>query len=211
MYTLYYSPGSASLCVHWMLIDLKVPFELVLVDLASGANKAADYLALNPEGKVPTMMVDGRPMSESTAILMLLAERHPDAGLAPAEGAPGRPEYLQWMVYLANALMPSFRRWFYAEKGVPEHVDALKADAREWIEGVWNRVEMQLGDGRAFLLGEKISAADYLLTMLTRWSRNMEKPATQWPKLGAYIARMKQQPGLIEAHAREGLSEWISA
>ena len=210
MYTLYYSPGSASLCVHWMLMDLKVPFELVLVDIEAGANKAADYLALNPEGKVPTLIVDGRPMGEAMAILMLLAERHPEAGLAPELGSPARAAYLQWMAYLAYALAPSFRRWFYADRGPAERAEAVKADARDWIEGVWNRVEMQLADGRAFLLGEKISAADYLLTMLTRWSRNMEKPATRWPRLGAYIARMKQQPGLIEAHEREGLSEWIS-
>jgi glutathione S-transferase len=209
LYTLYYAPGTASLAVHWMLIDLGVPFELVEVDLASGANKAPAYLAINPTGKVPTLMVDGRPVAESTAILMLLAERHPEANLAPAPGDPQRGPYLQWMVYLANALMPSFRRWFYAEKGPADRVDALKADAKEWIEEVWDRAEAQLADGREFLLGDRFSAADYLLTMLTRWSRNMAKPATAWPRLGAYIARMKARAGLIEVHAREGLTEWI--
>ena len=71
-----------------------------------------------------------------------------------------------------------------------------------------DRAEAQLADGREFLLGDRFSAADYLLTMLTRWSRNMAKPATVWPRLCAYIARMKARAGLIEVHAREGLTEW---
>ena len=210
MYRLYYAPGAASLAVHWLLIELGVGFELSPVDLTTARDSA--YLALNPTGQVPTLIVDGRAVTESAAILMLLAERHPTAGLAPAPGEAERAEYLQWMVYLANALMPAFRRWFYAEvTAAPDDVEAFKADARAGIEAVWRRVDERFADGRPYLLGERLSVADFLLTMLTRWSRNMEMPATSWPHLGVYIARMKQRPGLIEVHQREGLSDWISA
>ena len=124
-----------------------------------------------------------------------------EAGFEPARDAPERALYLQTLVYLANSLMPPFRAWFYPDEGLPQDV------SRARIEAVWDRMDAQLADGRAFILGDRISAADFLLTMLTRWSRNMPKPATAWPRLGAYVARMKQRPGLIETHAREGLTE----
>jgi glutathione S-transferase len=58
-------------------------------------------------------------------------------------------------------------------------------------------------------MGARLNTADFLLTMLTRWSRNMPRPATHWHHLGQYIGRMKQIPSLREVHAREGLTEWI--
>ena len=99
MYQLYYSPSTASLAAHWMLIEIGAPFELVLTDTATGAQKQPEYLKLNPSGVVPTLIVDGAPVCEVAAILMLLAERHPDRGLAPAVGAPERAAYLQWMSF----------------------------------------------------------------------------------------------------------------
>ena len=68
MHALYYAPGAASLLVHWLLIELDVPHELRRVDLQAREQKQADYLALNPAGVVPTLVVDGRPMTEAAAI-----------------------------------------------------------------------------------------------------------------------------------------------
>ena len=81
MYTLYYSPGSASMVVHFALLELGVPHELRLVDLDARANKDPDYLRLNPNGLVPTLIVDGAPVFECAALLLLLGERHPGATL----------------------------------------------------------------------------------------------------------------------------------
>jgi glutathione S-transferase len=210
MYTLYYAPGAASFAVHWMLIELDVPFELVKVDLEAGAQKAPDYLALNPSGQVPTLVVDGAPYAESVALLMLLAERHPDARFAPLPGSAARASYLQAMVTLANVLLPAFRGWFYTKELVsPEHAEDAKEHARVRIERAFERMDGALADGRAYLLGEEISAADLLLTMLARWSRNMPRPATRWTHLGAYVNRMRTRRGLREVHAREGLTDWI--
>ena len=86
MYTLYWSPGTASLCVHWMLIELGEPHELVKVDIEAGEHRKPEYLKLNPGGVVPTLVVDGVPLGESAALCMILAERHPQAGFAPAVG-----------------------------------------------------------------------------------------------------------------------------
>ena len=192
MYTLYYSPGSASLAVHWMLIELGVPFELELVDIKSERLKSAEYLRLNPAGQVPTLVVDGRAYSESAALLMLLAERHPAAGFAPAPGSPERAAYLELMIYMANTMLPAFRTWFYAaDLAGPEHAADVLEHVRGRIETAWTRLDERLSDGRPYLLGDAMTAADFAAIMLARWSRNMPRPATAWPRLGGYVARMK--------------------
>ncbi len=116
-YQLYYAPGTESFAVHWMLVELGVEFTTHPVDFAADAQHSADYLRLNRSGRVPTLVVDGVPRHESAALLMLLAERHPSAGLAPAAGAPGRAAWLESTVYLANNLAPAMRDWFYAAAG----------------------------------------------------------------------------------------------
>jgi glutathione S-transferase len=210
MYQLYYSPSTASLAVHWMLIEIGAPFELVLTDIATGANRTPDYLKLNPSGVVPTLIVDGAPVLESTAILMLLAERHADKGLAPAAGTPERAAYFQWMVYLANALLPSFRAWYYPHEPAGEaNAEAAQAAARARVETVWDRVDAQLAAKGPYMLGERLSAVDFLTTMLMRWSRNLPRQATAWPNIARYLARMRAMPSLREVHAREGLTDWI--
>jgi len=211
MYQLYYSPSTASLAVHWMLIEIDVPFELVLTDTATGAQKSPGYLKLNPSGVVPTLIVDGAPVCEVAAILMLLAERHADQGLAPAVGAPERAAWLQWMVYLANTVMPAFRAWFYPHEPAGEAgTEAATAVARVRLEAIWDRVDAHLAaQAGPYMLGQRLSTVDFLATMLMRWSRNMPRSATAWPNVARYLARMRAMPSLREVHAREGLTDWI--
>ncbi|MFC3069677.1 glutathione S-transferase family protein [Phenylobacterium soli] len=210
-YTLFYAPGTASLCVHWMLIELGVDFRAEAVDLEGGAQKSADYLRLNPQGRVPTLAIDGEAYGESAALLMLLSERHPEHGFAPAPGSTDRARWLELMVYLANNLSPPFRDWFYAGKdGAPEGAAHVQALAKAKVEAVWTRLDELLTDGRPYLLGEKVTTADFLATMLMRWSRNMERPATSWPRLAGYVQRMRARPAFLELCRREGLTEWLN-
>ena len=81
MLTLYFSPGSSSMAVHIALHEIGAPFESRFIALNGNENRAPDYLALNPEGKVPTLLIDGRPLTEVAAILFYLARRYPEAGL----------------------------------------------------------------------------------------------------------------------------------
>lgn len=211
MYTLYYAPGSASLAVHWMLIELGAPHELVRLDFEKKTHKSPDYLRLNPSGVVPTLIVDGKPQAETGALLMMLAERHPQARLAPAPGAPERADFLQWMFYFANVLQPSFRLWFFSSEGAgPDNAEATKAEARKRIETAWDRIDAHLADGRRYMLGDSLSVVDFLAAMLMRWSRNMPKPAHKWPAVAGYLSRMKAMPSLRAAHEREGLVDWIN-
>ena len=72
-------------------------------------------------------------------------------------------------------------------------------------------MDAQIANGGPYLLGEKLSAADFLATMLMRWSRNMPKPASDWPHISAYLKLIKAMPSLREQHKREGLTDWIDA
>ncbi len=154
---------------------------------------------------VPTLVVDGRPVTETGAILKLLAERHPDAGFAPPVGSPERADWLQWMIWLANGLMPSFRLWFY-ETDLPG-LDREVLQAR--IEAAWDRIDAHLA-GRRFMVGDQLTTVDLQMTMLARWSRNMPRPATAWPNLAVWLRAMRARPALREVHAREGVTDWIN-
>lgn len=205
MYKLYGSRSTASLVVHWMLLELAVPFEIEWLDFDSKAQKSGDYLRLNPNGVVPTLIVDGRAVSETGAILMLLAERHPEAGLAPPPGSPERGAWLQWMIWLANGPMASFRLWFY-EADLPG-IDRAALQAK--LEGYWDQVDARLA-GREVMVGDSLSTVDLQLAMLTRWSRNMPRPATAWPHLKRFVDAMRARAALREVHVREDLSDWIN-
>jgi glutathione S-transferase len=209
MYTLYYAPGAASLAVHWMLIDLGVPFEAVRLDLEAKQHKQPEYLKLNPNGLVPTLVVDGTPVYECAALLMLLAERHPQAAMAPPLGSVARMAYLQWMVHLTNTLQAAFRGWFYPQElAGEENAARVKEAAGAQVAAAWDRVAAQLAATGGHIAGFDLTAADFLATMLMRWSRNMPKPATEWPAIRHYVARMKARTSFRTLYEREGLTEW---
>ena len=209
MYTLYYSPGSASMVVHLALLEIGAPHELRLVDVDAGAQRDPAYLKLNPRGVVPTLVIDGRPLSESAALLMILAERHPQAKLAPVQGSPEREAWQQWIVYLSNTLMSTYRFWFYpSELDTPAHTPEVRAALQRKIASVWDLLEAHLSASGPYLLGEEFSGADLLLTMLMRWSRNMPRPATEWPALKRLAELVRARPSWQKLDEIEGLSGW---
>ncbi|VWD11459.1 glutathione S-transferase family protein [Burkholderia lata] len=210
-YVLYYSPGAASMAVHWMLIELGVPFETRLVDIDTGAQHTPEYLRLNPAGRVPTLVVDGIPRTESAALLMLLAERHPAPGLAPEPGSPERAEWFEMMIYLANSVLPAMRNWFYAETdGDPRCAEMVKVFSQGQVEESMAHLDNLLSDGRSYLINGRLSTVDFLALMLMRWTRNMPRPATTWPNLARYIHELRAMPTFLELNAREGLTEWLN-
>lgn len=210
MYILYYSPGSASMAVHHSLIEIGAAHELRLVDLDAKQQKSADYLRLNPTGTVPTLIVDGKPVYECAALLLLLAERHADAGLAPAPGSPQRATWLQWIIHFANTLQPAYRQWFYPLDFTPADSEKeSRAIACKRIEAVWDRLDAHLSAHAPFIVGDSFSIADLYATMLMRWSRNMPRPATEWPALARLASQVKARPSWRQLCAVEGLTEWV--
>ena len=157
-YTLYFAPGAASMLPHLVLLETGAPHRLEKVDTAAGAQRSPEYLKLNPAGVVPTLVVDGKPMAESAAIALLLAERHPDAKLVPAADDPARATFLQWTFALANTLQPNFRLWWYPAEGAGEaNVDATKATVRARIEKFWDRLDAHLAANGPCVCGERFT------------------------------------------------------
>lgn len=209
MYTLYYSPGTASMVVHLALLEIGADYRLEQVDFNKGEQRSAEYLALNPGGKVPTLLIDGRPVHESAALLTILAERHPEAKLIPAIGTPARDAWLQWTIFLSNSLMSTYRLWFYPhELGVEEHTPAIRAALQRKIESVWDQLDAHLAAHGPYLLGADFSGVDLMLTMLMRWSRNMPRPVTEWPALKKLADLVRARPSWKRLYELEGLREW---
>jgi glutathione S-transferase len=211
MMTLYHSPATAAMVVHWLLIELELPHQLHPLDFEKREQKSPEYLKLNPAGVVPTLVIDDDPpLCEAAAIAMHLGDLHPDRGLCPAIATPARAQYYRWMFFLANTLQPAYRAWFYPTEPAGEaNVEATQREARAHIETAWGQVAAHLeSSGGPYMLGEALSIVDFMTTMLMRWSRNMPKPVDQWPVLHAYAQRMKARPAWKELYRREGLTEW---
>jgi glutathione S-transferase len=209
MYTLFYSPGTASMAVHLALIEIGAPYRLQRLDFGKDEQRAADYLKMNPRGQVPTLVIDGRPYFEAAALVMILAERHPEARLAPPPGSPTRAEWYQWSVFFANSLAPAYRQWFYpADLGYDEHPPVVREALRTKIEEAWSLVDAQLAARGPYVLGADFSSVDLLALMYMRWSRNMPKPVTAWPALKAYADRLRARPSWARMYEVEELADW---
>src|SRR3954453_4340279 len=110
MPTLYFAPGASSMAVHIALHEIGVAFESKPMSFKRNDMRSPNYLALNPEGKVPTLLVDGRPLTEVAAILFYLARRFPDAELLPHDDIEAEAQALSWMSFIASTLHPARKR-----------------------------------------------------------------------------------------------------
>lgn len=207
--TLYGCSSTASLVVHWLLIELGIEHTLVLLDFDTREQKSADYLALNPAGRVPTLVMGNQVLTEAAAIALHLADLHPEAGLLPAPASPERAQAYRWMFWCANTLQPAYRAWFYADEVAgAANVDAVREGARQQLEAGWAQFTGHLRQAGPYVLGERISVVDFMLVMLMRWSRNMPRPSDTWPELKAYAERIKARPAFAEVYRREGITDW---
>lgn len=171
MYTLYWSPNSASQTPHGVLEEVGAKYELRLTSVDAGAHRDPAYLKLNPHGKVPTLVVDGSYiLFEASAISMFVADRHPEAKLAPAPGDMARGHYYQWMTHLTNSLQPAMLRFYYPDRITDaKGEDAVKEKALEEVAALWDRIDQHLKSGGPYLLGAQFSAADILAHTLSTW------------------------------------------
>jgi glutathione S-transferase len=171
MYSLYFSPGSASMAPHAVLEEIGAPYTLKQVDISRDKPRDPEYLKLNPHGRVPTLVVDGKQsIYEAAAICMYLADRHPNADLAPAISDPRRGLYYQWLAYLTNTLQAEYLLYYYPERNTTNaaHAPEVKAKALEQLVAIWDHIDRALAK-RSYLLGDKLSACDLYLHMLYSW------------------------------------------
>ena len=210
MYTLYFSSGSASMVVHQALLELEVPYTLHELDFATKAQRAPEFLALNPAGRVPALLCpDGGVLVESAAVLMNLADRHPNAAVAPVYGDPDRAKWIEWITYMSANFGSAYRLWFYPQElGFETYPPELAKQISDRIEGLWARMDAHLAANGPYLLGERFSSADMMLTMYMRWSRRMPRPAQTWPAVGRLAALVTARPSWTRMYELEGLVEW---
>ena len=209
MLKLHYHPSDASLMPHILLEELGVPFTLQLVDRANNAQKSAAYLQLNPNGLIPVLEDGALVVYETPAILLHLADTHPQAHLVPAQGTPARAHCYQWMVWMSNTLQATLVQYFYAERYVDvAGVADFRARTEARIAPMLDQLEAQLQTSAGpWLLGADYSAADCMAFVLCCWTRNFARPASSLPALGAYLARMRQRPTVQRAVATEKLPD----
>ncbi|HTP82558.1 MAG TPA: glutathione S-transferase family protein [Alphaproteobacteria bacterium] len=177
MLKLYFCPGSSSMAPHIALHEIGVAFESQPISLARHENRAAEYLALNPEGKVPLLLVDGAPLTEVAGILLYLAKRFPEARLLPTGDLLAEAQAVSWMSFIASTVHPARRQ------GV------------ERSKEVWAIAERKLG-GRPWVLKEYSIADIHLFRLFWRFVGSGRPPADLFPGLSAHYDRMMARPAV---------------
>lgn len=195
MYQLYYYPNNASLAPHFLLYHMGLEYELLLVDKKSNAQKSADYLKLNPAGRIPTLIDNGMAIFESPAICIHLCEQHPEYGLIPHLGTPERPLFFQWLAYLNNTLQAELMVRYYPHRHTNDEstIPNIIAAQDERISEALTVIDEQLA-GKLYLLGEHLTACDFFLFMLAEWSLPVKKSPMHFPHLSAFLMRMAAHP-----------------
>jgi glutathione S-transferase len=191
--TLYTNPMSRGRMVRWMLEEVGVPYETVLLDYGT-TMKAADYLAINPMGKVPAIKHGDTVITETAAIITYLADAFPEAGLAPAATAPERGAYLRWIFYVAGPLEQAMSLSGLGVEVPPEKTGMMGCGNQAMVADTLNDF---LAD-RQFVLGDTFSAADvYLGSALGFATRFGSIPMR--PNFGPYLGRVMSRPASVKA------------
>jgi glutathione S-transferase len=215
MIELHHAPSTAAMAPHILLTEIGVPFVLRPVDTAAQAHRSPAYLALNPNGRVPVLVDGDLVLYESAAICLHLADRHPQAGLAPPPGSDERAHFYKWLVWLTNTLQATLMVFFYPERWLTDGNDAGAAELKSCAEGrtgaLLDLLEAELQHhGGPWLLGARYSAVDAYALMLCRWTRHFAHPARARPVLGAYLQRVLARPAVQQVFEREGLAPpWV--
>ena len=202
MLTLYHSPQSRSIRPRWLLEELGVPYELKVVSLQAGDQKKPEYLKLNPNGTVPTLVDGDLVLFESAAICQYLADKYPDKKLAPAVGTPERGKYYQWIHYAMSGLEPPAVTIFFHTIQLPEaeRVPQLVEKARPQLEAAVKVVDDALA-GREWILGSQFTAADVMIGSTVVWAQMMGLVGDQYANVPAYLARCNARPAAQKANS----------
>lgn len=202
MLELYSRSDTAGTIVHCSLEFANAPHKLVLVTHGEDDSVSpSDYLRLNPNGTVPTLIDGDVVLYETVAILEYLVEQL--TGLGPRAGEPGRPELHFWLGWLTNNLMSTFYRWFKADEMIgPDGIAALKAGSVATLadQGAW--VERKLV-GREWLVDDSPSVADLFLQGLGGWAAEIDELTFGGNAVAAHAARTLALPGVKTAIDQE--------
>jgi glutathione S-transferase len=191
-----------------ILREIGAPFETRLVDRDKDAQNSAEFLRLNPNGRIPVLIDEDLTLFETAAIVLHLVDQHPEAGLAPPVATKERAQFYKWIVHLTNTPQVEFRAYFYPHQHVSDEAAApsVKQAAETRLNGMFDRIAAQLGD-KPWLLGDQFSAADLFLFMLIRWGRGMARPPRSLRRLDSLAQRVLARPAVRAAIEAEGLKD----
>lgn len=192
MYKLYWRYDSGAYAPNAVLALVGARFERVHVDSRKGETRTPEYLALNPLAQIPTLVLpDGTVMTETAAMLLHLTETFPAAGLAPAPGAAGRPEFLRWLMFLATGVYAAVLRNTYPERHTadPAGAAAVRAQAKADQARLWGIYADALGE-RRWMAGDRMSVLDVYAAMLAGWSVE----AQELPAIRRLIDEVRADP-----------------
>jgi glutathione S-transferase len=186
---------------RWLLAELGLPYEKVDVDIFAGEGRRADYLAVNPTGKVPFLEDEGVAIFESGAIVAYLADRYGVPQLAPALDDPARAAYLQWMLYAPATIDgPATRLFantylFPSEQGALERAQQAASDFAPVA-----RVLQGALQGRAHLAGDRFTAADIMVGSALVWV-DRAGGLVAYPRLKEYLGTLSERPSFRQVFA----------
>ena len=178
MLTLYFSPGASSMAPHIALHEIGAPFEARPVSFARNETRSPEFLAVNPEGKVPALLIDGRRLTEVAGILYYLARAFPKAQLMPTGDPEAEAHVVSWMSFIASTIHPARRAGLEA---------AMKAYAL---------ADARLGPGWA--VGAFSIADIHLFRLFWRFAASLKPPTGAFPNLESHHARMMARPAVIK-------------
>ena len=201
----YYARTACSLAPHVALEEVGANFEARRVDLASGQQKSPEFLAINPAGRVPALVIEGRTVTEVPALLTYAASLNPDAGLVPTTGSLSYARCFEWLGFLSSSLHVAYAQFRRPVRFVGDDfacVDALVEHGRANTIASYREVERRLGDGWA--AGETYSIADIYLLPFHGWAWrfdfDIEKECPKWTAL---VRRASERPAVVRALERE--------
>ena len=196
MMQLYWSPRSRSFSSLWLMEEAGQPYERVLIDITSGAQKTPEYLAINPMGKVPALADGEATLAEAAAICAYVAERYPQAKLAPPLGDPARAKYLYWLFFVPSCVEPAMVQ--LATKIEMNPVAAGWGDATR----VFDVLDAALGKSKGqWVLGENFSAADVMVGSILNFVVRLFKMTPTRPSFDRYLDACAARPAFQRAGA----------
>jgi glutathione S-transferase len=198
---LFYKAGACSLSPHIILREAGLDFTAEKVDLAlKKTESGADYLAINPKGQVPALVLDdGSLLTEGVAIVQYLADRVPDRNLIPAPGTLSRYHAIEWLNYVATELHKGFSPLFN-----PQTPDEYKVMVRAKLESQFSYLDSVL-EKQHYLLGQRFSVADAYLFTILGWAFLMQLDLKKYAHLYSYYERVAARPAVEATLRAEGL------
>lgn len=179
------------------------PFEFIDVEgFDQPGPQRERLLAINPLARAPTLVSpDGEVLTESAAIILHLADLHPQSGLAPAPGDPLRPAFLNRLIWFVSVLYPTFSYRDYPERWAPDAAEQLVERVDEFRRSLWLQLEAEVGEGE-WVLGGQPSALDIYVTVMSHWRPRREWIAAHCPGLHAIALRAEALASLAPVMAR---------